>query len=243
MASTCLFISDLHLGSGVPQRVQGFVHFLESLGSEIETLYILGDLFDSYIGDDDEAGMALDVRNALGRLALRGVAICFQQGNRDFLLGEYFLLKAGAVLLDDYALVQAAGRHVLLTHGDLLCTDDVQYQSVRKLLRSTEWQRNALAKPLWARRLYARWYRLRSFFSKSRKTGEIMDVNLLKVEEVMRSYQACTLVHGHTHRPDCHKVDLGHGIQGERWVLAEWKDEGEYLLLDHAGFRRVAVTW
>lgn len=241
MSETCLFISDLHLGPAVPKRVQGFLVFLKSIEPEVRSLYILGDLFDSYIGDDDEAGVALQVRAGLADLAARGIAIHIQQGNRDFLLGEYFCSQAGISLLGDYAVVHLAGRSILLTHGDLLCTDDTQYQSVRKLLRSPAWQSNAMAKPLWARRLYARWYRLRSFFNKSKKSPEIMDVNQRAVVEAMRGHGVTTLIHGHTHRPGMHDLILEDGQRGERIVLAEWRDEGECLLLDERGFQRIPV--
>jgi UDP-2,3-diacylglucosamine hydrolase len=223
-----LFISDLHLGAGRPEAVRRFLAFLDGRAGDAERLYILGDLFDAYLGDDDDAFPNRAIKSALRRLSDGGLEIFFQHGNRDFLVGERFCRETGIRLLEDYALIDLYGETALVTHGDLLCTDDVAYQAARARVRAEAWKHAALSKPLWARRLYARWYRFKSGLDKNGKTLEIMDANPGAAEEAMRRFGAAVLIHGHTHRPAAHELTLD-ARPARRIVLAEWKEVGQAL--------------
>lgn len=240
MRPETLFIADLHLSIARPERVRLFQEFIARHAHGAEALYILGDLFDAYIGDDDGGFPAKAVRQSLRMLADAGTRVLFQQGNRDFLVGRRFAAATGAVLLDDYTVIDLHGQRVLLTHGDLLCTDDVKYQQARSRIRTEDWKRHALEKPLWARKLYARWYRLRSFLDKRGKSLEIMDVNAGEVARVFDHFGVDTLIHGHTHRPADHEM-FCNGRALRRIVLAEWKDEGEFVSWTPDGCRRIRI--
>lgn len=240
MNDEILFISDLHLSATRPNAVDVFGRFLATRAAGARALYVLGDLFDAYIGDDDLGFPNGQVGLALGALTAQGTPVHFQHGNRDFLLGLEFARRTGVSLLPDYAVVNLYGIPTLVTHGDLLCTDDVQYQTARARIRTPEWRQRALSKPLFIRRWYARWYRYRSGRDKRGKTVEIMDVNADAVIETMRRHGVTRLIHGHTHRPAVHEVALG-GSSGQRFVLAEWQDRGETLVWTPAGCRREFV--
>lgn len=216
-----LFISDLHLSANRPDITRRFLAFVQKRAQGVERLYILGDLFDAYIGDDDNSTPNREIKAALRKLSDSGTAIFFQHGNRDFLVGERFCRETGAHLLGDYAVIDLYGEPTVLTHGDLLCTDDVLYQAARIRVRAEEWKRNALSKPLFIRQFYARWYRFRSGLDKSKKTLDIMDANPDAVIEAMRRFGVTKLIHGHTHRPEVHELAID-GQAARRFVLAEW---------------------
>jgi UDP-2,3-diacylglucosamine hydrolase len=240
MKRETLFISDLHLTATRPEISRRFLRFLDSRGTDAERLYILGDLFDAYVGDDDNSWPNRDIKAALRRAADSGTQVYFQHGNRDFLVGERFCAETGAALLGDYAVIDLYGIPTLLTHGDLLCTDDVQYQTARVRVRADAWKQNALSRPLWMRRLYARWYRFKSGLDKRGKTHDIMDVNPGTVIEAMRRHGVSRLIHGHTHRPAVHELDIG-GQTCQRFVLPEWNG-GEWVLCwTKEGFRREGI--
>lgn len=241
MRRETLFISDLHLSAARPETARRFPRFLDEQVQGAERLYILGDLFDAYIGDDDNSWPNRDVKAALRRLVESGTDVWFQHGNRDFLLGPRFAAETGVKLLGDYAVIDLYGVKTLLTHGDLLCTDDVQYQAARLRVRAESWKQNALAKPLWLRKLYARWYRLKSGFDKSGKTYEIMDANPEAVIEALREQGATRLIHGHTHRPAVHDIEID-GTACQRFVLPEWNGQEWVLCWDAEGFRREAIA-
>ncbi len=228
MRQDILFISDLHLSAARPETTRCFLSFAQGRARGARQLYILGDLFDAYIGDDDNSKPNREVKAALRSLTDSGTELFFQHGNRDFLVGERFCRETGASLLEDYALVQVGGETVLITHGDLLCTDDLPYQNARVRVRSAQWKRNALSKPLLVRQLYARWYRFKSGLDKRGKTLEIMDANSDTVIEVMRRFGVKTLVHGHTHRPAIHELTVDSAAATRR-VLAEWHGDGSAL--------------
>ncbi len=232
-----LFISDLHLSQDRPATTQRFRQFLKTRASGAERLYILGDLFDAWIGDDDPTPLASQVKTGLKVLVDAGTAVYFQHGNRDFLIGERFVRETGISLLDDYAVIDLYGTATLIAHGDLLCTDDIPYQTARARVRSEAWKRDALARPLFIRRLYARWYRFRSQFHKRNKSFEIMDVNQNAVVETMRKYGVTRLIHGHTHRPAVHHL-LVDGKAAQRFVLAEWADKMNAL-----SWSRHTIRW
>lgn len=235
MPTETLFISDLHLSANRPETTRLFLKFIEIRAKGADRLYILGDLFDAYIGDDDDNSPNLEVKTALKALTDQGTAVFFQHGNRDFLVGGRFCQQTGTQLLGDYAVIDAYGESILITHGDLLCIDDVLYQAARVRVRAEEWKRNALSKPLWLRQLYARWYRFKSGLDKSKKTREIMDVNPAAVIETLKKFELGTLIHGHTHRPGMHQVKLEGGQSGRRMVLAEWTATGQLICCDSNG--------
>lgn len=231
-----LFISDLHLSPARPATTDRFIRFLAERAPEAAQLYILGDLFDAYLGDDDHCLLNERVRKALKTLTAQGTGIAFQPGNRDFLLGQAFARAAGLVYLDDHCVVDLYGTRTLLMHGDLLCSDDVQYLSARRRVRTPEWQHSALSKPLWLRRLYARWYRFKSTLDKRGKRSEIMDVNLQTVAEIMQNFEVSVLIHGHTHRPGLDQPVINPAV-ARRIVLPEWDGREAILCCRADGYR------
>jgi len=233
-----LFISDLHISLEKTEITRRFLDFLNGRARQAKALYILGDLFDAWIGDDDNTPPNKAIKQALKALTDTGTQVFLLQGNRDFLLGQRFTDACGMTLLDEFAVIELGGKRVLLTHGDLLCTDDLPYQAFRIKSHTPEWQQNVLSKPLWLRLLAARWYRLRSFWHKRKKTQDIMDVNQQTVIETMQRHRCETLIHGHTHRPAIHDL-LIEGRPAQRIVLADWKkDRAECLCWDGRAFRR-----
>jgi UDP-2,3-diacylglucosamine hydrolase len=234
-AMSVLFISDLHLCEERPATTRAFRAFLAGPARAARTVYILGDLFEYWVGDDDgEAPFNRQVSEALAALAASGVDVFLLAGNRDFLVGERFARQAGLRLLADPTLIELTGRRVLLTHGDTLCTDDRAYQAYRVQVRDAAWQRSFLARPLSERRHIVEDLRRRSEAAKRDKASEIMDVNGGAVDALLREWGYPTLIHGHTHRParHLHEVD-GHPC--ERWVLADWDDDAPYLAWGASG--------
>jgi len=223
-----LFISDLHLDEARPQIVDLFARFLADEARQADALYILGDLFESWIGDDDNAPLATRVAHALRALRNRGVPIYFLHGNRDFLLGTDYAARAGIELLADPAIVELDGERTLLMHGDTLCTDDIEYQKFRNLVRNPAWQAQFLAKPLAERRAFAAQAREESRKQTAMKAAEIMDVNQAAVESTMHEYGVHRLIHGHTHRPAAHRFELD-GRTAERIVLGDWYEQSSVL--------------
>ncbi len=228
MRSETLFIADLHLDGNEPETIQAFTQFLENRATQAEALYILGDLFEAWIGDDDEQAALIPVKSALASLSKQGVSLYLQHGNRDFLLGTDFCQATGAKLLPESQKVSLYGTECLLMHGDSLCTDDVAYQQLRAQLHNAAWQQQFLAQPLAARYQAAASLRAQSQQATQAKAAEIMDVNQTAVVAAMRSHQVQHLIHGHTHRPACHQFDLD-GQAAERWVLGDWQSQYNYL--------------
>lgn len=223
-----LFISDLHLDDARPQITDLFVRFLADEARGADALYILGDLFESWIGDDDEAPLPSRVAQALRALRDNGVPTWFIHGNRDFLLGADYAGRAGMTLLSDPTVLELQGEPTLLMHGDTLCTDDIEYQKFRTLVRNPAWQQQFLAKPLAERRAFAAQARGESRKQTATKASEIMDVNQWAVEATMRKLGVRRLIHGHTHRPATHRFDLD-GKAAERIVLGDWHKHGSVL--------------
>ena len=221
-----LFISDLHLSEERPAANERFFSFLEKQARGADALYILGDFFEYWIGDDDLAyPFNAVIAGSLRSLSRSGVPLFFMHGNRDFLVGGGFCEATGARLLDDPTLVELAGEKTLLMHGDTLCTDDLDYQNWRRTARSPAWQGAFLAKSLDERRKAVGGMREKSKEVVAAKPAEIMDVNDGAVREAMRHHGVRRLIHGHTHRPGHHRVA---GV-GERWVLPDWYGRGGYL--------------
>ncbi|MGJ0429817.1 UDP-2,3-diacylglucosamine diphosphatase [Methylobacter sp.] len=237
MNKDILFISDLHISLDKPEITRRFLDFLEQRASKVEAIYILGDFFDAWIGDDDPTPPNNKIRKHLRQLTDSGTKVYLQQGNRDFLLGEKFCQETGVTLIDDYAVIDLYGTTTLLTHGDLLCTDDLPYQAFRAKSHTPEWKRYVLSKPLLLRLMMARWYRFRSHFHKRKKTQEIMDVNQDTVITVMREHNCLRLIHGHTHRPGVHDFEIN-GQPAQRFVLSAWRrDAAEVLCWNRNGYR------
>jgi UDP-2,3-diacylglucosamine hydrolase len=223
-----LFISDLHLDESRPEIVDLFARFLAEEARGADALYILGDLFESWIGDDDDSPLGARVARALRSLRDSGVPIYFMRGNRDFVLGKKYADRAGMTILDDPTVIDLHGTPALLMHGDTLCTDDVDYQKFRRLMHNRLFQRIALAMPISWRRAFAGRLRGQSQKRVSAKREEIMDVNQQAVESAMRENRVNLLVHGHTHRPATHSFDLD-GQTAERIVLGDWYDQSSIL--------------
>jgi UDP-2,3-diacylglucosamine hydrolase len=242
--SHCLFISDCHLCDSRPHITQAFIAFLANTAINAQALYILGDLFEYWAGDDaietnatghmlSSAGLQPSI-HALRSLALN-VPVFLMHGNRDFLIGESFAKATGIRLLPDPSLITLFGKPVLLSHGDALCTDDIAYQQFRKEVRNTSWQTQFLSQPLAKRIATIEDLRAKSEQEKSTKSMQIMDVNTSAVDALLRDFDYPPLfIHGHTHRPNTHihKLD-GHTC--ERWVLGDWYEQGSYLELSAAG--------
>jgi UDP-2,3-diacylglucosamine hydrolase len=232
---TALFISDLHLTAGDAETTRRFVEFMEGPARAARELYILGDLFEAWIGDDDDDARLEPIVAALRKLTNSGVACALMHGNRDFLLGRRFCEATGARLLGDYEHVTLGGERALLTHGDLLCTDDTRYMTLRAELRSKEWQRDFLARPLAERRQIASDLRQLSATEIAAKDEYIMDVNQAAVERTMRDHGVTLLVHGHTHRPAVHRFELD-GRPAVRMVLGAWYHDPNIVRWTDAGF-------
>lgn len=216
-----LFISDLHLDDSRPETCAAFYRFLQEEAVKAEALYILGDLFELWVGDDDDSALVIEARNHLRELSQRGTRIFFMHGNRDFLLGQEFAEAAGMELLPDPYPMELDGQRVLLTHGDILCTDDEDYQTFRQQVRQPQWIEAVLARPLAERRALGRQLREQSQSMNSRKSEDIMDVAEIEVKSMMKQHQVDKLIHGHTHRPARHARP-----DGERIVLGDWDDLG-----------------
>lgn len=239
---SALFISDLHLCEQRPGTVRAFFAFLQGPARSAEALYILGDLFEYWAGDDDATPLGNAVSDALAALAETGTSLFFLPGNRDFLLGESFARRARVQILPDPALIGFGGEAVLLSHGDILCTDDEHYQSFRRLVRDPAWQQAFLERPLAQRKQVIEGLRSQSETAKQEKTMEIMDVNASAVEALLREHGYPMLIHGHTHRPARH-VHVVDGRSCERWVLADWHDDAPYLRWDGAGLPLLALRF
>jgi UDP-2,3-diacylglucosamine hydrolase len=239
-----LFISDLHLASERPAVNERFFEFLRERAARADRLFILGDLFEHWIGDDeleaaDGEPLGRAVADALRELSRGGVGIALMHGNRDFLLGRGFCAASGARLLQDPSVEKIGGVRTLLMHGDTLCTDDHDYQAWRRIARSRQWQEDFLAKDLAERRRTVEAMRARSREVVGAKPADIMDVNDATVREAFRTHGLTRLIHGHTHRPARHALDVD-GRRCERWVLPDWYERGGYLAVDDAGPRLLA---
>lgn len=240
--SETLLISDLHLSGARPGCTELLLGFLASRARRAEALYILGDLFDAWIGDDDFSPPNPQVVRGLRGLADCGTRVFLMHGNRDFLLGRDFAASSGARLLADPAVVDLYGTPTLLMHGDLLCTDDLAYQAMRGQIRAPEFVAQFLARPIPERVAVAAEYRRRSGEASSLKSDQIMDANQGAVARIMSEHGVHRLIHGHTHRPGDHRFELD-GRSAERLVLAEWhEDSAQVLCVSPEGLRREKIA-
>jgi UDP-2,3-diacylglucosamine hydrolase len=223
-----LFISDIHLNETRPDIVHIFLNFLYEHAAYADALYILGDLFEIWIGDDYHTDLHQMIIDALKILTNNGLPIYFMRGNRDFLIGKKFLTATGCKLLKDPTRIDLYGTPVVLTHGDLLCTQDKQYQRTRKLARNRFLQYLFLLCPLNKRFEIARKYRLKSQRMTRLKTKITMDVTQNAINKMMIKKKAYTLIHGHTHHPDVHHFALNRK-NATRLVLGSWEQYGSFL--------------
>jgi UDP-2,3-diacylglucosamine hydrolase len=240
-AMATLFVSDLHLDDARPRATRLFGDFLAGEAHSAEALYILGDLFEAWVGDDDPSEVGAFVAEHLRALSDHGVPVSFMHGNRDFLLGEAYAARAGMRLLHDPTRIELHGEPALLMHGDLLCTGDTAYQQFRAQTRDPEWQRAFLAQPLEARLAFARQARGESARHQGalREAGRmetITDVAPAAVEAAFAVHGVDTLIHGHTHRPAIHRDG-----KRTRIVLGDWYEQGSVLRIDERGPRLSAL--
>jgi len=222
------FISDLHLAAERPDISQCLFDFLQTQAIQAEALYVLGDLFEAWIGDDDNSEFNTSIISAFKNLAQQGIPIYFIHGNRDFLIRNKFAQQAGMTLLPEQCVVDLYGTPTLLMHGDELCTLDVVYQKFRRKARGWWWPRLVLSLPLSTRRKIAEKGRKTSKKNHAGLTMEIMDVNQTDVVKAMEQHQVTRLIHGHTHRPAIHDLSVN-GQPAQRIVLGDWYDQGSIL--------------
>jgi UDP-2,3-diacylglucosamine hydrolase len=232
------FISDLHLCVSRPHITEAFIRFLTETAIQAEALYVLGDLFEYWAGDDDLIDpFNLSIAKAFHDLSQQNTKLYLMHGNRDFLMNDAFCQASGMTLLPDPTLVDIKGETYLLSHGDALCTDDADYQVMRQQFRNTDWQHEFLSQPLATRKGIIEQIRLQSEQEKSKKSAMIMDVNADAVSAVLREHAyPKTFIHGHTHRPATHQLIVDDQAI-TRWVLGDWYEQGSYLTLDQNGLQ------
>jgi UDP-2,3-diacylglucosamine hydrolase len=236
-----LLVSDLHLSARRPETTALFLRFLAGQAREAHDLYILGDLFDYWAGDDDlDDPLNATVCRALADLASAGTHIFFMPGNRDFLAGQLFGVSSRLTFLDDPTVVDLAGTPTMLLHGDTLCTDDTDYIAFRTMARSPQWQAGILAKPLAERKLLLDSLRAQSEAAKQGKSYETMDANADAIVEAFRRHGVRRLIHGHTHRQARHEHLVDSQVC-ERWVLGDWHARGNALAVDADGCRWLTI--
>ncbi len=244
IGGTARFVSDLHLRAERPDLIQRFAAFLaDTAAANVDSLFILGDLFEYWIGDDDLADpFNADICNLLRSTADMGVSLYFIAGSRDFLIGPRFAAAACMMLLDDATRSTVGGTATLLLHGDTVCTDDLPYQEFRRLVRSEDWQQRFLSRPLVERRAEVESLRRRSAKAMQAKTAEIMDANGEAIRAALISHGCQRLIHGHTHRPGYETIVLPSG-HAERYVLSDWNTgRGDALEIGAAGIRRIDLS-
>lgn len=235
-------ISDLHLSPARPEITQAFYHFLDTTAANAKALYILGDFFDAWIGDDDDTPAFREIEASLAKYNHPKQRTYFMHGNRDFMVGDDFAQRTGINLLSDPTTIELAGVNTLLMHGDSLCTLDKEYMAFRHLVRDPEWQQNIMQKSLAERKALAAQMQSTSKSMNSIKAEDIMDVTPEEVTKIMTEKQTPVLIHGHTHRPDHHKLTITDAttnstISAERIVLGDWHDYGWYLAVDNNDFK------
>jgi|TARA_B110000211_G_scaffold3053_1_gene3649 UDP-2,3-diacylglucosamine hydrolase len=222
------FIADLHLAQNRPDITACFLSFLENEAPKAQALYILGDLFEYWVGDDDDSAFIAEISQAIKSLSQLDCEIYFIHGNRDFLLGKHFAKQAGMQLLPEVTLIDLYHKPVVIMHGDTLCTRDIGYQAFRKKSRSWWWQAMIKSLPLFVRRKIANNYRTQSASATAMKSQDIMDVTKSEVIQCLEQHHSQLLIHGHTHRPAVHDIKAN-GKKAQRIVLGDWYEQGAWL--------------
>tara|TARA_B110000858_G_scaffold196728_1_gene256236 strand:- start:14441 stop:15169 length:729 start_codon:yes stop_codon:yes gene_type:complete len=236
LSNRILFISDLHLESGRPDISAALFAFLQRNAANCDALYILGDLFETWIGDDDSNELSTAVAGALNSFHEAGAGIFILHGNRDFLLGASYAASCGATLISDSTAIDTAIGPALVLHGDDLCTDDVEYLQFRNMVRQESWQADFLGKTLLERRAFAEQARKQSQQATSAKANSIMDVNAAAVKQRLIESGQTLMIHGHTHRPKIHDLALN-DMTARRVVLGDWDSHGWYVQIDASGLQ------
>ncbi len=231
-----LFISDLHLSQEYPDSLYRFEYFASNLSSQVNQIFMLGDVFDFWIGDDGAETLGHhDIEKQLHHLSSAGIELFFLPGNRDFLVGREFANRTGCKLLPDPSILEIGGERVYLTHGDALCIDDIEHQANRNIVLSSKWRNAFLNKSIKERLETAIELRQKSEKSKKSKSTSVMDINQSYLENVMREKQVRTVIHGHTHKPAIHTFDLD-GIEARRYVLGDWYTQNSILAFRNGEF-------
>jgi len=236
-----LFISDLHLSQERPQINQLFLTFLQQHAAKAEALYILGDLFEVWLGDDMILPDYQPAIQQIKSLVDQGTPVYIMYGNRDFLMRDPFEKLSGARIIHEPHIIDLYGTKTLLLHGDTLCTDDLDYQKLRAMVRNPQWQDTVLAKTPEERMALAKQFREMSKTETAQKDNDIMDVNQTAIEQTMRDNDVLNLIHGHTHRPNTHQFSLD-DQSARRVVLADWFKTGSYLSVDENGYQTHELT-
>ena len=231
---TTVFISDLHLEAARPEIGEQFLEFLKTEAESADALYILGDLFESWVGDDDPNAHYAEIKTAIRALTDLGIPVYFMHGNRDFMIGEDFAGETAVTLLPDPYVLDIHGTRVLLTHGDAMCTDDLEYQKIRAMSRNPEWQAMMMQKSLAERQAFAAQARAASMAHGKTISDEISDVNAGAVEAGFREHGVSIMLHGHTHRPAVHQLEID-GQAAKRIVLGDWYAQGSVVRWDESG--------
>jgi len=229
------FISDLHLTQQNPHLLSLFERYIDT-HCQCDALYLLGDIFEVWLGDDDNSRLNEQVGEMLQALSAAGTRVYFMAGNRDFLLGDAYASRYRITRISEPHILQLNHAKIALLHGDHLCTDDEQYQTFRDMVRSERWQKEFLSMPLDQRKAIARDLREKSKAAQMQKTDEIMDVNQDAVVDFFKQTSVDGLIHGHTHRPHRHELKLPDNKTVWRHVLADWRDQGHYLSYSEGQF-------
>ncbi|MGB5579659.1 MAG: UDP-2,3-diacylglucosamine diphosphatase [Woeseia sp.] len=232
---TTLFVSDLHIDQAQPEIAAQFAAFLASEARAAEALYILGDLFESWVGDDDPNPHYAETKQQIRAVVDSGVPVYFMHGNRDFMIGERFARDTGVEILQDPVVHPIHGERVLLSHGDAYCTDDHEYQAVRRMTRDPQWQAMMLSRSLEERLAFAAKARADSMAKGGMLDETISDVNADAIKDVMREHDVTLMLHGHTHRPAVHRITDGEPVR-TRIVLGDWYDQGSVVRWDDTGY-------
>ncbi len=227
-----LFISDLHLAPERPDIIELFVQFMNNQAAKAESLYILGDLVEYWVGDDDKAAGLAPAFDAIKQQADKGLNVYLMHGNRDFLMGEELARRTGCTLIHEPYIAHFDNTPVLLLHGDILCTDDIRYQELRNMLRNPAWQADFLSKPIAEREQMALALRQQSKQETQQKSDDIMDVNTDAVSQAFTDNQVLFMIHGHTHRPAVHELEID-SKKAKRIVLGDWYTQGSVLELNN----------
>ncbi|MGD8172243.1 UDP-2,3-diacylglucosamine diphosphatase [Vibrio sp. TRT 21S02] len=239
---TTLFISDLHLTPQAPEITECFTHFMQTQAIKADALYVLGDLFEFWVGDDDKSPFAQQIRDEFKRLTDTGVPVFFTQGNRDFLVGKRFAQQTGVTLLGDETVIDLYGRNAVVLHGDTLCTQDTKYLEFRAKVHQPwlQWVFNRI--PMFIKQKIVAKVQSDIRDDKSTKSLEIMDVTPSEVEKVMQQHHVDLMIHGHTHRPNIHSLETEDGNK-TRIVLGDWYTQGSILVYDKNGYELQVLTF